>query len=126
MTEGQPLSSLDEWEDSLVERYPTAATKLVGTNPSKTKEQFRNYEANARPSVREFYRLNHTCQSYDFVRAKKNAFLSLSRKRMGVWEAMEFLNQLVDDSDPDTDMSQLEHLLQTAEQIRKDAHPRWF
>jgi inositol oxygenase len=43
-----------------------------------------------------------------------------------VWEAAEFLNNLVDDSDPDTDLSQLEHLLQTAEQIRHDGKPRWF
>jgi inositol oxygenase len=39
---------------------------------------------------------------------------------------MEFLNTLVDDSDPDTDLSQLEHLMQTAEAIRADGHPRWF
>ena len=45
---------------------------------------------------------------------------------MTVWEAMEYLNTLVDDSDPDTDLSQLEHLLQTSEQIRADGHPRWF
>jgi inositol oxygenase len=124
--DAQPLNSLDEWEDSLVERYPTPATTLVGTNPSKTKEQFRNYEANARPTVREFYRLNHLNQTFDFVQAKKKEFLSLNRKRMGIWEAAEFLNNLVDDSDPDTDMSQLEHLLQTAEQIRQDEKPRWF
>ncbi len=125
-SDARPLNSLDEWEDSLVERYPTPATKLVGPNPDKTKEQFRNYEANARPTVREFYRLNHTNQSYDFVQAKRKEFLSLSRKTMSVWEAMEFLNTLVDDSDPDTDMTQLEHLLQTAEQIRQDGRPRWF
>src|SRR5438128_8381948 len=35
----------------------------------------------------------------------------------------EYLNTLVDDSDPDTDLTQIEHLLQTAEAIRKDAHP---
>ena len=122
----QPLNSLDEWEDSLVERYPTPASKLVGTNPNKTKEQFRNYEANARPTVREFYRLNHTYQTYDFVQAKKKEFLARNRRQMSIWEAAEFLNNLVDDSDPDTDMSQLEHLLQTAEQIRKDGKPRWF
>ena len=45
---------------------------------------------------------------------------------MGVWEAMEFLNTLVDDSDPDTDLGQIEHLMQTAEAIRADGHPRWF
>ena len=45
---------------------------------------------------------------------------------MSIWSAMEFLNTLVDDSDPDTDLSQIEHLLQTAEAIRADGHPRWF
>ena len=39
---------------------------------------------------------------------------------------MEFLNTLVDDSDPDIDLDQLQHLLQTAEAIRADGHPDWF
>jgi inositol oxygenase len=39
---------------------------------------------------------------------------------------MEYLNTLVDDSDPDTDLTQIEHLLQTSEAIRADGHPRWF
>ena len=45
---------------------------------------------------------------------------------MSVWKAMEFLNELVDDSDPDLDLPQIEHLLQTAEAIRADGQPRWF
>jgi len=125
-----PLANLEEWEDFLKVRYPesaaTAAKPFQATEPNKTKEQFRDYEADARPSVREFYRLSHRHQTYDFVQAKKKEFLSRARRKMSVWEAMEFLNTLVDDSDPDTDLSQLEHLLQTAEQIRKDGHPRWF
>ena len=43
-----------------------------------------------------------------------------------IWEAAEFLNTLVDDSDPDTDLTQIEHLLQTSEAIRKDGQPRWM
>ncbi len=39
---------------------------------------------------------------------------------------MEYLNFLVDDSDLDTDLSQIEHLLQTAEAVRRDGRPRWF
>ncbi len=39
---------------------------------------------------------------------------------------MEFLNTLVDDSDPDIELDQLQHLLQTAEAIRADGHPDWF
>lgn len=125
-----PLSNLEEWEDFLKERYPepgsTTANSFKATDPEKKKEQFRNYEADARPTVREFYRQNHRHQTYEFVQAKKKEFLSFSRKQMSIWEATEFLNTLVDDSDPDTDLSQLEHLLQTAEQIRHDGHPRWF
>ena len=125
-----PLANLDEWEDFLKTRYPEPATQPArtfnATDPEKKTEQFRDYETNARPTVREFYRLNHLHQTHEFVLAKKKEFLSLSRRTMGIWEAMEYLNTLVDDSDPDTDLSQLEHLLQTAEQIRKDGHPRWF
>jgi inositol oxygenase len=128
MQSNQPLANLEEWEDFLKERYPESspAPSFQAIDPVKKKEQFRNYEANARPSVREFYRLNHRHQTCDFVRSKRNEFLSLNRRKMSVWEALEYLNTLVDDSDPDTDLSQLDHLLQTAEQIRRDGHPRWF
>jgi inositol oxygenase len=122
-----PLTGLEEWEDFLKVRYPEEdAGAFNAINPEKKKEQFRNYEADARPTVREFYRLNHHHQTYDFVQAKKKDFLARNRRQMGIWEAMEFLNTLVDDSDPDTDLTQLEHLLQTAEQIRRDGQPRWF
>jgi inositol oxygenase len=124
-----PAMGLDEWEDFLKERYPepaAIASPFKATNPAKTKGEFRNYEADARPSVREFYRLNHRYQTYDFGQAKRKEYLSLNRRQMSVWEALEFLNTLIDDSDPDTDLSQLDHLLQTAEQIRQDGHPRWF
>ena len=127
----RPLQSLDEVEDFYKARYPeplTAPQKkpAVGHAPEKQKEEFRNYEAEARPTVREFYRLNHAHQTHEFALAKRREFLGLNRMKMGIWEAAEYLNQLVDDSDPDTDMTQLEHLLQTAEQLRADGQPRWM
>lgn len=129
--EPAPLASLDEWEDDLKRRYPEPAddapTKhFVATDPNKKQEQFRDYRAEARASVKEFYRLNHTQQTVDFVRAKRAEFLPLQKRRMGIWEAIEYLNTLIDDSDPDTDLAQIEHLMQTAEAIRRDGHPRWF
>jgi inositol oxygenase len=87
---------------------------------------FRQYDAPARPSVRELYRLNHRHQTLDLVRAKKRQYLGLDRKVMTVWEAMEALDAIVDDSDPDVELSQIEHAFQTAEAIRADGHPRWF
>ena len=115
-----PLASLDEWEEAVLERYPEQ------DKPAKQKEEFRNYEAPARDTVREFYRLNHTYQTFDFVQEKKNEFLQFNRKEMPVWKAFDFLNELVDDSDPDTDLDQFQHLLQTAETIRADGHPDWM
>src|SRR6478735_6294476 len=118
-TSTEPMTHVDDWEESLATRYAAA-------DSGKPKEAFRDYRAEARPSVKEFYRLNHRHQTLDFVLGKKGEFLPLQKRRMGIWEAMEFLNTLVDDSDPDTDLSQIEHLLQSAEAIRAAGRPRWF
>jgi inositol oxygenase len=118
--EMNPLQSIEQWDEDVLDRYPEAG------EPAKAKESFRNYDSPVRDTVREFYRLNHTYQSYDFVLQKEKEFLQFNRKELRVWEAMEFLNTLVDDSDPDTDLDQLQHLLQTAEAIRADGHPDWF
>jgi inositol oxygenase len=119
-SEHSPLKGIGEWEEDVVRRYPEPGT------PHKAKEAYRNYAEPPRATVREFYRINHTNQTYDFVQQKKREFLSLNRKQMTTWEAMEYLNTLVDDSDPDTDLSQLQHLLQTSEAIRADGHPDWL
>jgi inositol oxygenase len=111
-----PMQELDEWDDFVATRY----------KEGKTEEEFRNYKADANPGVTEFYRLNHTNQTLDFVLRKKAEFSGLTRGKKSIWEMAEYLNTLVDDSDPDTDVSQIEHLLQTSEAIRRDGHPRWF
>lgn len=117
-----PLASLDEWEDDLLQRYPDPDTIVK----DKTTEEYRNYDNPQRDTVREFYRLNHTYQTYEFVQQKKENYLKFDKRRMPVWEAFNFLNQLVDDSDPDTDLDQFQHLLQTSEAIRNDGHPDWM
>ena len=117
-----PLESLDEWEEDVLERYPDPETEIS----NKSKEEFRNYETTVRDTVKEFYRLNHSYQTYEFVKDKKNNFLQFNKKEMPVWDAFNFLNQLVDDSDPDTDLDQFQHLLQTSESIRRDGHPDWM
>ena len=97
-----------------------------GHNPDKKQEEFRQYNDSTPPGVREFYRLNHTHQTVDFVREKKQQYLAKQRGLMSIWEALDYLNTLVDESDPDTDLSQIEHNLQTAEAIRRDCYPRCF
>ncbi|GER51394.1 inositol oxygenase [Striga asiatica] len=83
---------------------------------------FRDYDAESlrQKSVEEFYRLNHINQTCDFVKKMREKYSKLDRTEMSIWECCELLNEVVDDSDPDLDEPQIQHLLQTAEAIRKD------
>ncbi len=83
-----PLQNIDQWDDDVLTRYPVPG--------EKAKEEFRNYDSTEKDTVREFYRLNHKYQTYDFVQEKQKEFLQFNRKEMKVWQAMEFLNTLVD------------------------------
>lgn len=107
---------MEEWDEFLQGRY----------QEGKSQEEFRQYDEMANPGVAEFYRLNHHHQTFDYVIGKEKEYFSLKKGKKSIWEAAEFLNTLVDDSDPDTDLTQIEHLLQTSEAIRRDGHPGWF
>ncbi|WP_437779339.1 inositol oxygenase family protein [Sorangium sp. So ce1097] len=99
------------------------ARRAAGTTGAPA---FRDHRAEARPSVKELYRLNHERQTLAFVQEKERQYLGLDRCRMGMWEALELLDEVVDDSDPDTELSQIAHALQSAEAARRDGQPRWF
>jgi len=107
---------LDQWDDFVGERY----------DPNRKTEDFRKFDESAPAGVREFYRENHARQTRQFVQEKKRQYAGRTRGEMSIWEACEYLNTLVDESDPDTDLSQIQHLMQTAEAIRRDGHPRWM
>lgn len=112
-----PLSAdMEQWDEFLAGRY----------KEGKSETEFRQYDAEANPGVAEFYRLNHTYQTHEYVLQKEKEYFGLTRGKKSIWEMAEFLNTLVDDSDPDTDLSQLEHLLQTSEAMRRDGQPRWM
>jgi inositol oxygenase len=115
-TPENPLQKLDDWDDFVASRY----------QQNKPQEEFRNYDPVANPGVAEFYRQNHALQTFDFVQSKEREYLPLRKAKKTIWEAAEFLNTLVDESDPDTDLTQIDHLLQTSEAVRNDGHPGWF
>jgi inositol oxygenase len=91
----------------------------------KDKAKFRQYE-DACDKVKDFYREQHEKQTVAYNLKARNDFKFKTRARMSIWEAMEKLNTLIDESDPDTSLSQIEHLLQSAEAIRRDGKPRWM
>jgi len=111
----EPLQNVEEWDDYVKDRY----------RPDRAEDEFRDYSG-ASESIREFYRLNHEQQTVDLVRAKHAERLPPHGESIPMWEALERLNTLVDASDPDTDLPQIAHALQTAEKIRSDGHPDWM
>lgn len=105
------------------------ATQVVDESryqQGKAEDQFRQYDAAAVPGVARFYRNNHEQMTVDYVLRKEAEYFGLTRGKKSIWEAAEFLNALVDESDPDTDLSQTDHLLQTSEAMRRDGQPRWM
>ena len=103
-------------------------TDTVATTDKPTDEHsFRNYR-DAPKHVQDFYRQNHENQTLAFVLDMKARYCAPENRRheMNMWDMTESLNSLVDDSDPDTSLSQMEHAMQTAERIRKDGHPEWM
>jgi len=89
---------------------------------SRTKSEYRNYTETATNATRvsNFYHENRKNQTLETVLEKKKQIFQFEKCFMGVWEAAELLDGLIDQSDPDTDSTQIVHLLQTAEAIRRE------
>ena len=97
--DGQVLESLsDAIDDVNCIKYDSEAK----FDSEKDKSQFRQYE-DACDRVKNFYREQHKKQTVAYNLAARNRFNSASRVRpeMTVWQAIEKLNTLIDESDPD-------------------------
>jgi len=85
----------------------------------KKAEEYRNFDDSKRQDiVAKTYRLHHSSQNYDFVQRMKKQHLAFNKGRMTIWEAMQKLDTLVDESDPDVEFPQIFHNFQTAEDLR--------
>lgn len=95
---------------------------------TKYQKDFRDYTVadEEQPTIAAFYKENHIKQTLAHVLSKKHAYNGLSHGKMGIWEALELMNTLVDESDPDIHMPQIVHALQSAEAARADGQPRWM
>ncbi|KAG5420225.1 hypothetical protein I9W82_002105 [Candida metapsilosis] len=113
---------LQEKSDELADENWHIATEYYKNIDTKA---FRQYEL-ACDRVKSFYEEQHAKQTVAYnIQARIN-FKTKTRDTMTVWQALEKLNKLLDESDPDTELSQISHALQTAEAIRRDGKPRWF
>lgn len=94
-------------------------------NADKEAEDYRQFDENTPAAIKEFYYQNHTQQTMEFVLGKKEQYAKRTLQ-MTVWEAMQLLDSVVDESDPDIHLPQSYHAFQTAEALRRDGHPRWL
>lgn len=103
--------------------------KTIKTN-EKADEEFRVYTSAESPDrVVQHYldmRRNHTVDFYKKMEKKYDFSDGKFRCKMTIMEAFAELENYVDASDPDLDLPNLLHLLQTAEGIRKAGHPDWL
>ncbi|CDK27086.1 unnamed protein product [Kuraishia capsulata CBS 1993] len=88
-------------------------------------KSYRQYEL-ACDRVKDFYREQHEKQTVAYNLQARINFKTKVRDKMTIWDALVKLNDLLDESDPDTELSQIDHAIQTAEAIRRDNKPRWF
>ena len=115
-----PFDSLCNWDEFVASQRAEQKPTSSATSPPHRGNRYEPSD-----SVRELYRLNHTYQTYDFVRGKEDNRLSSPRRQLSLWEAFSLLDQLTDAADPEV-ASQQQHLFQTAEAIRADGHPDWL
>jgi len=99
----------------------------VVAESGKAASEFRNYDDSARQeTVERHYRLMRANQTVAFVQRMHAKYSTFDREQMTIRDAFRRLEDYVDSSDPDSSLPNLEHMLQTAEAIRKAGHPDWF
>ena len=87
---------------------------------------FRNYKDIAvNAAVRDHYRKMRERQTFEYVQRMQRKYLKFD-KPMDLWDAMSHLNDLIDVSDPDLDLPNVQHLIQSAEALREDRRPDWM
>ena len=85
---------------------------------------YRDY-SNVSEAVKDHYLKMRTNQTYDYVRKMKDKYLGFD-KPLDLWDALGKLDDLIDVSDPDLDLPNVQHLIQSAEAIRADKRPDWM
>lgn len=87
------------------------------TNPESFGE-FRNYtDSKFQDRVERTYREMQIQQTLSFVNQKKQFYGQLSHGKMDVYQVFKLLEDIIDESDPDSDMPQIIHAYQSAESI---------
>lgn len=125
------MAPATEIDSKMAETMPDVPTEFQGIKTNeKADEAFRIYTSTDSPSrVVEHYTDMRKFQTVDFYKKMEEKYDFSDgkyRRKMTILEAFSELENYVDASDPDLDLPNLLHLLQTAEGIRRGGHPDWL
>jgi inositol oxygenase len=96
----------------------SASTTATPTKPADHHPTgYRDYVAAEGSHVEKTYSDMYRGQTTEHVAQMRKHYLTQFHKDVEVWDALELLSQVVDESDPDTDLPQIVHALQTAQSI---------
>ena len=77
--------------------------------------------------VLDFYKEHHMKQTLAYAKKMRKSLKTPRRKKLTIIQALEMIDELFDESDPDISMGQIHHALQTSEAIRKECPELdWF
>ena len=87
--------------------------------------EFRNY-SDTDEIVKETYKKARINQTLEFFNKMKSEYINREKVIINITESLNLLNKFIDQSDPDINLPNIQHLFQSAEASRKDNQPDWF
>jgi inositol oxygenase len=84
--------------------------------------------SNVDPKIVKTYKLNHENQTLQYTLDMEKHYNDKPKIGLDLWQVTELANEIIDESDPDINLPQIYHSLQTAEALRtkfpdrKDLH----
>lgn len=75
--------------------------------------------------IENTYKKGRATQTLEFVKKMHAKYLTFNLS-INIHSIFNKINEFIDKSDPDINLSNYHHAIQTAEGIRADGHPEWF
>lgn len=126
----QYLTDLNAVQDSVFEKALEGGDEyqgeLVGRRMTSEEPGVKRDYSNVKEVVVNHYRNLRSKQTHEHVLKMHSKFDTRERRPLTIWEALEIMSTIIDTSDPDITLPNLEHLYQTAEGLREEGAPRWM
>ncbi len=88
-------------------------------------DSFRNYN-DISLNIRNTYKKARQYQNLEFYYKMKNEYDNRNKQLITIWDAIHLLDKFVDQSDPDIELPNIQHLFQSVEAARNNDQPEWL